>query len=221
MGLRTPLMVLNELSLPDTQRPIDDAELTTSLTTFIETLRAARCLRFDLALVSHVSLLRHPVSKDGRTVSAFMQSTGRRLREELRLLQQLRNHAPFTAAPKLRLRDAGEEYRYGGQPADGFGLAVANHLLAVSMQAEAWPDSDVAIEHGFLEEHASGEAAEQTVTVPARHASVRGHVECHARFVRELGLVDPVSGADLWPLSTSEFYCANREATMLARGQET
>jgi hypothetical protein len=191
------LAVLNELSLPTQKDTMSDGELVDVLDKFVTMLRAARRIRPDLALVSPVPLASLPVGGQ-RTLGAFVGAQGGRALESWRFVRQLRNHAPSAAAPGLRLANSDEEYRHGGNPAMGLGLAGANRQLAVSLQPQMWDEALISLDRVWLTEADNGELIERTEERFVYHAASPGHIESHHDFLRGLALPEPFGGRDLW-----------------------
>lgn len=194
---RAALAILNELSLPDPTGPSEGHEVEAAMDTFVQALIAARKVRKDLALVSHQNLLAIVLDESGLTLAAFLQQRSGRCRELLRMIRAMRNHAPFATAPSLSLPDDGEEFFHNGRHIDGLGFAAANHKLAVSMRAAEWSSSTVRVQRHWLDE-AGGEVTTKTEDIDVTHAATAAHVEGNEKFLREMTLPDPLTGAPLW-----------------------
>lgn len=188
--------MLNELSATS-DRPLTEEELAEVVSTFAGVVRAARDVRSDIALVTSAGLGALMVAEAGTSLTTFALARGGRVRDEWRYIQQTRNHAPFAMAPGLTIADTSEEYRYGGEPAAGLGLAASNGQLAVSLMSDAWPDSVIELERAWLEE-SDDELVERTESTEARHASTAIHIAEHREFILALALPVPFAGADLW-----------------------
>lgn len=196
--MRAALAVANELSLPEPGQDRSDEELAILIESFVRMLIAARRIRPDLALVSQVPFGGAWFAGDGRTIAAFAEAVGGRALESWRFILTMRNHAPFAAAPGVKLEDGAEEYRFAGAVAIGLGLAGANDQLGVSFQvAEAWEAPNLELDRVSLEE-VGEDIIEQHERIQVKHASSVEHVETHAEFLRRLALPRPFSGADLW-----------------------
>jgi len=195
--LRPPLAILNELSLQASPGTLSEEELESQVDSFVTTLRAARRIRRDLALVSQHNISALPIGENGLTLAAFLERRGGRSRELLRFIRVLMNHAPIASAPSLRVPDDGEEYACQGQPADGLGFAAANRQLATSMGPIEWPDPSVEVERNWLDEK-DEEAVLREETLHAVHASTAAHVEEHEHFIRQIRLPPVLTGEALW-----------------------
>jgi hypothetical protein len=193
---RSALAVLNELSIPDQGR-FSDAELESLIRELVDTLRAARRVRPDLALVSQQNFPTIPVGQNGLTLAAFLQQRGGRSRELLRFTLGMLNHAPFSNAPSTTLPEDDEEFLCGERRADGLGLAASNKQLATSLGLVEWQESTVAIERRWLEEKDDG-VLESAEPLNALQVASVEHVTVHEQFLRELSLPDPITGPALW-----------------------
>lgn len=168
------------------------------LSALVRTLRAARRVRADLALTSDSPLGSLPVTAEHQTLGSVASRVGGRAREEWRYLQGLRNHAPFAQAPSITMLDQAEEYRFGGRPAVGLGLAAANAQLAVSWPGDEWNCSIMTLDRHTVEEGDDGELRESTELVSVTHCSSDVHVEGHEDFLRHLALPSPFGGREIW-----------------------
>ena len=196
--IRTPLAVLNELSLPSPADRFSDQDLIDGFGQLVAVLRASRRVRRELAVVSGGPIASHAVAEDGRSLGAVMGSQGGRARDQWRYFQTLRNHAPFTAAPSLTMVVDSEEYHHNGVPAQALGLAAANRQMAVSWRGDHWAEHLVAVVRSILEEFDSGELGMSEETVEVVHSSEPDHVVIHEEFLRRVALPEPFSGEEIW-----------------------
>lgn len=198
MATRPPVAILNELSLPQETDQSAAGQVVVLIDTFARTLRAVSRIRPDIALASPLALNTQRVGPSGLTFAAYAQSAGGRTLEHWRLIQIMRNHAPFATVPQLALIDDEEEYRLCGVPAQGLGLACANGQLAVSFDGQTWGQHEITIDRIWLEESPDGEVCERAQARTAHHAASPEHVARQAAFIRTLALPDPYSGNDIW-----------------------
>lgn len=195
--LRTPLVVLNDLSLPTPAQALTDDEIATEFADLVDVLRASRKARADLALTSSAPVGGLEVTADGRTLGAVLGDRGGLVREQWRYLQTWRNHAPFAVAPDLTLLDDGEEYRHEGVLATALGLAAANGQLAVSWVGPEWDSCKLPLTRYWLAED-QDDVVEHEEDVSVVHATSPAHVTTHESFLRQVALPQPFSGADVW-----------------------
>jgi hypothetical protein len=199
VSVRPPLAVLNDLSLPTPGDRIDAAAGRELLGTLVDTLRAARRIRTDLALTSHVPVATIPITASGEGFATLAQGAGGVHRDRWRYLQALRNHAPFSVAPDLATVDLGESYRHEGIDCTGLGLAASAGQLAVSLAThDGWNVHRIELEHCTLVETDDGDVIEEKCTTHAAHASQVAHVELLRDHIADLALPSPFTGADLW-----------------------
>lgn len=195
---RTALAILNELSIPVADDCLSDDALEATVAEFVATLRAARGVRRDLALVSHERLSGVPVTADRRTLAVFLNQRGGRARELWRYILALRNHAPFSAAPSIELANMEEEYKFDEVRANGLGIASTNRQLAVSLQSSKWGEPAVELQRQWFEEKGDGDIFLQTEAVSATHAASPLHITEHEGFLRQITLPQVVTGDALW-----------------------
>ncbi|HEX5307519.1 MAG TPA: hypothetical protein VFW38_00370 [Solirubrobacteraceae bacterium] len=194
--VRSPLAIVNELSA--IAEPVGDTAMASIIGDFAASLRAILTIRSDVALVTSVGLNRFLATDAGETVSAFAMRTGGRTRDEWRYILQMRNHAPFSTAPGLKMLDAAEEFSFQGEVAEGLGLAASNQQLAISLPGGAWTESELTVDRTWLEENEAGELLAQHAAQLVAHVATPTHAEVHCETIKTLSLQGPFDGRDLW-----------------------
>jgi hypothetical protein len=190
--------VLNERSLPEQDAVPDDDMALGLVEGLADVLNAARRIRPDLALVSPVGLVSHPVTAEGLTFGDVAHRKGGRVRDQWTSVLRALSRAPFQSIPGHSRIEADEEYHFDDEPAIGLGFAQASGQLAVSLRGDRWDRAAIALVRHWIEETAGGGVVWRREDVTARHAMTIGHVEEHSRQIQESSLPDPFSGADLW-----------------------
>ena len=196
-GLRPPLAVLNEHSLPAEGTLPDEDTALELMKSLADVLLAARDVRSDIALVSPVSIVSHPVTPPRRTLGELAMSHGGRARDQWLTVQRALSRAPFQSIHGHTPVQGDEEYRCQGEAAIGLGFAHARGQLAVSFRGDRWDRPEIPLVRHWVEE-AGSDVIEGQEDVTVRHAMTAGHVKEHAQGIRESSLPDSFSGDDLW-----------------------
>ena len=194
-GLRTPLAVLNDLSLGHQMAP---DEALSQLGSFGQLLRACRAVRPDIGLVSPISLTDHPMTSEGRTLGEAAQAAGGRSIEEWRLVRQALSRAPFRVVPEYSLAADAEEYQFEGEEARAIGFAASASQLIVSFPDQRWNTDQLQCARVWLREDEAGEIVERSESVSVPHAMTPAHVVVHEGWIRRLALPSPYAAEDLW-----------------------
>ncbi len=196
-GLRPPLAVLNELSLPPWCGLPDEGVALALVEGLADALHVARLIRSDLTLVSPVSIISYPVTPAGGTLGSLAFSRGGRARDQWLSVQLALSRAPFRSIPGHPRVQGDEEYRHEAETAIGLGFAHARGQLAVSLRGDRWDRSAIALVRHRVEQVGS-DLVEHHDDVTVRHAMTVAHVREHTQELREASLPDSFSGADLW-----------------------
>src|SRR5262245_50802334 len=131
MTLRSPLAVLNELSIPTTEQQYDLHGAARLLDDLTGVLRASVAIRSDLAVVSPWPLAGTPMTSDGLSFAAVAQQLGGVVQEQWRYLRSRQNIAPFSAAPDLSIEDLGTEWHFEQRRCVGLGLASSARQFGI------------------------------------------------------------------------------------------
>lgn len=197
MALRRPVVVLNELSIPHAPHARPDDEIASLIARFAELLRDVDSIRSDVSLASSSPLPSHLVTSDGRTLGAFVDQHGGRLKESWRYIKRKLNRSEMNFS--LVERSQLEEWLCAGEPCVGLGFAAQLGQLSLSWQtAECWDAQSALLTRRTLVEDKDGtlSLSEQEVTIA--HASRVDHLRAHELLVREAALDSSFCGADLW-----------------------
>ena len=192
-GLRVPLAVLNELSLPSVEDPLSVAEARSALETFDATLREAREWRGDLVLVSPEPLPGRAFAESAPSLAAFAKQQGGQVLERYRRVRQLSSRAPYLEPPPLD-----EEYQVGGSATVGLGLAAAQRQLAVSFAGQCWDHDRIDVERLRLHSEPAGNERLSVTTMGVAHAMRPAHVRANHDAIRRLALPEDPRGVHIW-----------------------
>lgn len=200
MATRTPLAVLNELSLPVPAADVPVHDLIRLLDQFVGCMRAARKIRPDLGLAMRESLGHVPVDRQGRSYASLAAQEGGRAKDLWRYIQSSRNFAPFATIPAVKMPECDEQFEHEGMAAIGLGVACVAGQLGVSFASDGrWHNSKVELVRRFLmEDSVGGQLEEHTEEAAVIHASTVPHVTEHERRISDLALPDQFAGDDLW-----------------------
>ncbi len=192
-GLRVPLAVLNELSLPPVDAPLSVAAARSALETFDAMLREARKLRNDLVLVSSEPLPERKFSESAPTLAAFAKQQGGRVLERYRRVRQLTSRAPYVEPPPLD-----EEYLIDESAVIGLGLAAAQRQLAVSFAGQRWDHDVIELERLRIETDPADNDLLSASNVSVTHAMRPAHAHANHEAIRRLALPEDPRGAHIW-----------------------
>lgn len=192
-GLRVPLAVLNELSLPSVDALLSVAAARSVLETFDATLREARAWRGDLVLVSPEPLPGRAFAESAPSLAAFARQQGGQVLERYRRVRQLSSRAPYLEPPPLD-----EEYQIDESAAIGLGLAAAQRQLAVSFAGKRWDRNGIDVECLRLESEPAGNDLLSVTNVSVTHAMRPAHVRANRDEVRRLALPEDPQGMHIW-----------------------
>jgi hypothetical protein len=99
--------------------------------------------------------------------------------------------------PDLEEQLTSNEYRYGGTPANGLGVASALEGLAVSARFEdRWNHPFLELERNWIELDGDGEVLSDSENV--YHASATAHVETHRDWIRARAQSSASDGPEIW-----------------------
>jgi hypothetical protein len=200
MGLRRPLAILNELSVPTPEQGFSAQDGATVLRQLVALLQASAHFRPDLAVVSPWPLAGTPITQDGLSFAAVADQLGGEVLEHWRFLRSRQNVAPFSAVPELSTDDHGTEWHFEQRPCTGLGLASAAKQLAISLSTDdCWSFPELTLVRSSLvelEEDDDLQIEERSESV--KHAAHAEHVAINREFIADLALPFPFSGDDLW-----------------------
>jgi hypothetical protein len=190
----TAVAVFNDLSRVNTKEAIPEREVERLIENLVQTLRSARRIRRDLAVLSDQALPRIEVSP-GLTMAAFLERRAGRGKDLQRFILAMQNHAPHSKLASATLAAIGEEYRFRDRPAVGLGIAALNQWLSASFATAGWVEvPEVEVQRLWLEEN--GDLGSEAVGVP--HVAGPEDVAHHSEFLRAMTLSDSVTGDELW-----------------------
>lgn len=185
------LLFFNELSCSE---PRSKEHVNEAMERFVRLLNRITQWRADTALVSLVRL------KDLELAPGYFLTewAGQpRHRDLWRGIRRMQNRAPFSEVLPLGAGD-GADYSWSGRP--GRALAAAHLLngLLVSLLAEDWDATWVRADREMLADSPGGEAMILQDSVDIRHAAMVEHAAAHEDWIKQTGLPDLRSGAEIW-----------------------
>jgi hypothetical protein len=110
----------------------------------------------------------------------------------------MQNHAPFNAVLPPGVGE-GAEYFWNDQSARALGAAhLMDGLLVSLLVGEHWTAPWIRAVRNKLVEAADGDIAVAEEDVDVRHAAAPDHVRSHEDWIKQVGVLDLGSGAELW-----------------------
>lgn len=188
----TVLLFLNELSSAE---PCEKAVADRAVGRLVQLLRHVSRLRSNAALVSDAKL------KELELMPGYClrEWAGQpRNRDLWRFIRGMENRAPHSAV----LPDgAGEGVEYFCNGVTGRGLGAAHlmdGLLVSLLVSERWDTPWVHAVRDILDETPGALEPIITEEVDVRHAATVGHLEVHDDWLKQVGILDLGTGAEIW-----------------------
>lgn len=198
----TPLIVLNELSIPKPEDEVEPSQLRDLLSEIVEVLKKIVAIRSDISLYSPVPLSSTSVGKNGLTYSALADSSGGVTKEKWRYLQRKRDRADRGSTVDLAF-----QHVYEGEECKGLGMAALLKVPALSFQHDSkWSQAEVDVhEYQLVESGTEVTADVVTKTVSVKNVAHCTHVLSHKRYVQNLGLPEERLNEWMWTTREARF----------------